>query len=110
MNHPRILLLGIFLFCCIAIGAQVRESVVVVRPELSSEGIAAYHSISGYFRDRNFDDLADYFESLTKGGFGSGYLTTDRYGILVVIASRHIVTFADSATVTKVVFFTVLRL
>ena len=94
-------LLSVFtLFCTVTLTAQVRESVVIVRPQLSNEGTAAYRSISGYFRNKNLNDLADYFESLTKGGFGSGCLATDRYGRSVVITNRHVVTFADSATIT----------
>jgi serine protease Do len=99
MNQRCILAIVAFI-CAVTLNAQVRESVVVVRPRLSDEGAAAYHSIAGYFRNKNLGDLADYFESLIKGGYGSGYIATDRYGRSVVITNRHVVTFADSATIT----------
>jgi len=97
----RLIILSLIInFCAATLGAQVRESIVVVRPRLSDEGAAAYRSIAVYFRNKNLGDLADYFESLTKGGFGSGYLATDRYGRSVVVTNRHVVTFADSTTIT----------
>lgn len=102
MNNIRILSFVLFFFVGAILSAQVRESVVVVRPRLNDEGVAAYHSISGFFRNKNLGDLADYFDSLTKGGFGSGYLATDRYGRSIVVTNRHVVTFSDSATVTVI--------
>ncbi len=90
------------LFIATTLGAQLRESVVIVQPKLSNEGVAAYRSIAEFFRTRNLTDLADYFESLTKGGFGSGYIATDRYGRSIVVTNRHVVTFSDSAMVTVI--------
>ena len=98
MNRPLILSL-LLVFSAAILGAQVRESVVVVRPQLSDEGVAMYRSIASDFRNRGLADLADYFDGLTKGGFGSGYLAADRYGRSVVVTNRHVVTFADSVTV-----------
>jgi S1-C subfamily serine protease len=87
------------IFCVISPCAQVRESVVIVQPSLSNEAIAAYKSIARYFRERNLGDLASYFDSLTKGGYGSGFLATDPYERLIVVTNRHVVAFSDSAKI-----------
>ena len=100
MNRSHILTL-LFVFCATMLNAQVRESIVVVLPKLSDEGVAMYRSIASDFRNRGLADLADYFEALTEGGFGSGYLAADRYGRSVVVTNRHVVTFADSVAVIR---------
>ncbi len=100
MNRARLFSV-IFLVASIdVLSAEVRQSVVLVQPAISEEGIACYKAIGSYFRSRNFADLAKYFDSLAKGGFGSGYLALDPYGRLVVVTNRHVITFADSAAIT----------
>jgi S1-C subfamily serine protease len=98
MNRIRSFVL-VLLLSGLSLAAEVRLSVVVVKPKLSDEGKAAYHSIAGYFRNNSLGDIADYFEALTKGGFGSGYIATDRFRRSVVVTNRHVVTFADSVTI-----------
>jgi len=81
------------------LAAQLRSSVAVVRPSLSQLGKETYLAIAKYFRERRNDELADFFTSYTDGkGFGSGFVLRDPSGRLVVATNRHVVIFADRAT------------
>lgn len=99
MKPARIVLIGVFLFCSLALSAQIRNSVMIVKPKLSEEGIKAYRKIAAYFRSRTYHDLAAYFDSRTESNWGSGFLWVDRFNRTVIVTNRHVVTFANSAAV-----------
>ena len=100
VNKTKFLVLAIYITWGITLGADIRESVVIVKPNLSNEGIEVYRSIAGVFRKQNLTVLSDYFDPMTQGGFGSGFLAIDSYGRSVVVTNRHVVAFAESATIT----------
>jgi S1-C subfamily serine protease len=77
--------------------AQIRNSVPIVRPKLTQEGKDTYVAISEYFSGIGQKDNANYFKSMSEGGFGSGYLSLDASGRTIVVTARHVVTFADKA-------------
>jgi serine protease Do len=97
-KSTRILLT--FLFTCeVVLGADIRESVVIVQSVPSETAVDECRSIAGELRKRSLNDLADRFDLTADGSFGSGYLAQDRHGRSVVVTNRHLVTFADSVTV-----------
>ncbi len=81
-----------------SVQAQVRNAVAIVRPQLTYEGTTTYLYIADYFKKENYQDISDYFRSMTKGGHGSGYLTKDDAGRTLVITAKHVVVFADKAS------------
>lgn len=81
-----------------SVQAQVRNAVAIVRPQLTYEGTTTYLYISDYFKKENYQDISDYFRSMTKGGHGSGYLTKDAAGRTLVITAKHVVVFSDKAS------------
>ena len=99
MKRPSVFAVLFCLLCNVASAAQLRESVIIVQPELSADGIAAYRSIADDFRKQNFNDIADRFESMADGKSSSGFIARDRYGRSVVVTNRRVVTFADAVTI-----------
>jgi|GEM_PF-2286293 len=100
MRNVRILAATLLLTASSLLSAQVRESVVLVRPNPGEDRTASFRNIADFFRKRNLGDLADYFDAMSKNtGFGSGFLTRDPYGRLIAVTNRHVTAFSTAAKV-----------
>jgi serine protease Do len=77
---------------------ELRQNTVSVQVAAPERISALYHGIAERLRQKGKQELADFFEAQTGGGFGSGFVLK-RDGMTFVVTNRHVVDFEDGADV-----------
>jgi serine protease Do len=77
---------------------ELRQNTVSVRVAAPERIAAVYRGIAERLRQKGKNDLAEFFEGQTGGGFGSGFVVK-RDGMTFVVTNRHVVDFEDEADV-----------
>jgi S1-C subfamily serine protease len=92
------------ILCCLIIGcavtgyAQVRNSIAIVKPDMTKDAADTYKNIAAFFAKNGDDKAASYYKNLAEGGsFGSGFLIADKDGKPLLVTNRHVVQFSETA-------------
>ncbi len=82
---------------------DIRDYVCIVNRSLHpniERFITAFQDVLISDGDKDFDDIAMYFESIKRGGFGSGFVYVDNKGFNYIITNYHVIAGAYRLSVT----------
>lgn len=98
MSMIKQIQLILFILISVTSFADIKKSVVIIKPELHSEISKAYIDKSEKLKKNGQKKLSDTYQSFTEGGFGSGFVISDDNGNYYFLTNRHVVEFSESIT------------
>lgn len=83
----------------VSIFSNIKNSVVIVKPNLHSEILKTYSDKADELEKGGKNKLSKTYRSFTENGFGSGFVISNDEGKLFILTNKHVVEFADSVTI-----------
>lgn len=83
----------------LSLTAQVKESVVIIKPEYHPEIIETFTTNADKFKENNQIKLSDTFNSFAEGGHGSGFVITGPDGNQYIVTNKHVLEYSDSLNI-----------
>lgn len=97
MNRKILLILTSLI--SVSLFSNIKNSVVIVRPNLHTEIVTAYNDKADELEKNDQKKLSNTYRSFTESGFGSGFVITGDDGELYIITNKHVVEFSDAVTI-----------
>lgn len=99
MKKSLIAIFALFCFGGLLSAASVKDSVCIVRSQLSEKNTAFLENYGASLKKQGYGKYASSIESYLQGSFGSGFVYEGSNGKKYVITNRHVVISGDTVTI-----------
>jgi serine protease Do len=101
MRHMKksLIILTILLTVSVYVHAQLKDCIVLIRPELRTVTQSMFQEISNYYWKRGEQELWNIYRSLIRGGYGTGFIVTDQSGDNYIITDSRVVAHVEKINI-----------